>query len=99
MIRGVTNADNPDTARILANLYSTLLNYASTSIKEPSAQKVLNALAITAEGDEVLVRADFPQQMVMDLIREQMKPKQMAMSTSEAPAKPVTKRRRTRRKQ
>lgn len=99
MIRGVTNADNPDTAKILANLYSTLLNYAATSIKEPSAHKVLNALAITAEGDEVLVRADFPQQMVIELIREQMKPKQATASTSEAPAKPTTKRRRTRRKQ
>jgi len=101
MIRGVSNADNPDTARILANLYSTLLNYAATSIKEPSAQKVLNALAITAEGDEVLVRADFPQQMVMDLVRQQMKPKQAAADVTkpETPAKPVTKRRRSKRKQ
>jgi hypothetical protein len=99
MIRGVSNADNPDTAKILANLYTSLLHYAATSIKEPSAEKVLNALAITAEGDEVLVRADFPQQMVADLIREQMKPKQMEATTSAPPAKPAVKRRRTRRKQ
>lgn len=99
MIRGVSNADNPDTARILANLYSGLLRYAATSIKEPSAQKVLNGLAITAEGDEVLVRADFPQQMVAELIRQQMKPKQKEATKASTPAKPATKRRRPRPKQ
>jgi len=97
MIRGVTNADNPDTAKILANLYSGLLHYASSSIPDPSAQSLLKGLAITAEGDEVLLRADFPQQMVIELIQQKMKPK--AMATAEKPSvKPVVKRRRTRRR-
>ena len=101
MFRGVSNADNPDTAKILANLYTGLLQYATSSIKDPGAQSVLKGLAITAEGDEVLLRADFSQQMVMEMIKQQMKPRQMeAASTSTSTiTKPAVKRRRTRRRQ
>jgi hypothetical protein len=98
VIRGVSNADNPDTAKILANLYSSLLRYAATSIPDPSAQSLLKGLAITAEGDEVLLRADFPQQMVIDLIQQKMKPKAMEATAEKSAAKPVVKRRRTRRR-
>lgn len=100
MFRGVSNADNPDTAKILANLYTGLLQYATSSIKDPGAQSVLKGLAITAEGDEVLLRADFSQQMVMEMIKQQMKPKQVeAASTSTSTiTKPAVKRRRTRRR-
>ncbi len=94
MIRGVSNADNPDTAKILANLYTMLLRFATGSIKEPAAQSLLNGLAITAEGDEVLVRADVPQQMVMDLIKQQMKPKMEDEATSAPPEKPAVKKKR-----
>jgi hypothetical protein len=104
MIRGVSNADNPDTAKIIANLYSGLLNYATSSIPDASAQSLLKALAITAEGDEVLLNADFPQQMVIDLIQQKMKPKVMTDSSVIAPPpvqptrKPAVKRRRARRR-
>jgi hypothetical protein len=97
MIRGVTNADNPDTAKILANLYSGLLQYATKSIPDASAQSLLKGFAITAEGDEVLLRADFPQQMVVDLIQKQTKPRE-ATVMAPAPAKPAVKKRRTRRR-
>ena len=98
MIRGVSNADNPDTARILANLYTGLLQYATSSIKDPEAQSVLKGLAITAEGDEVLVRADFSQRMVKDLIQKQMKPKQVEATEVKPVTKPAVNRRRTRRR-
>lgn len=105
MIRGVSNADNPDTARILANLYFGLLQFATKSVPDASARSLLAGVAVTAEGDEVLVRASFPQQMILDLIKQQMKPKQEASSSSvqaipqvEATAKPAVKRRRTRRR-
>lgn len=100
MIRGVTNADNPDTAKILAKLYSGLLKYASGSIPDPAAQSLLNGLAITAEGDEVFLNADFPQQMIIDLIQKHMKPKEAQAEATDVmtPAKPAVKRRRTRRK-
>ncbi len=99
MFRSVSNADNPDTAKILANLYSGLLQYATSSIKDPGAQSVLKGLAITAEGDEVLTRADFSQQMVIEMIKQQMKPKQIEAATSASTiTKPAVKRRRTRRR-
>jgi hypothetical protein len=97
MIRGVSNADNPDTAKIIANLYSGLLQYATSSIPDPSAQSLLRGLAIAAEGDEVLLRADFPQQMVIDLIQQKMKPKAIEATAEKPPVKPVV-RRRTRRR-
>jgi hypothetical protein len=100
-LRSVSNADNPDTAKILANLYSSLLRYATSSIKDPAAQSALNRLSITAEGDEVLTSADFPQQMVLDLIQQHMKPKQI--DTKEVTevtevTKPPVKKHRTRRR-
>ena len=98
MIRSVSNADNPDTAKILANLYSSLLHYATSSIKDPAAQSVLNKLSIAAEGDEVLFSADFPQQMVMDLIKQQMKPKQVEATEVKPITKPTGRHRRTRRR-
>lgn len=102
MFRGVSNADNPDTAKILANLYSGLLQYASSSIKDPGAQSVLKGLAITAEGDDVLLRADFSQQMVIEMIKQQMKPKQKEATATSADVvtapKPPVKRRRARRR-
>jgi hypothetical protein len=99
MLRGVMNADNPDTAKIISKLYSGFLSYAGSSIPDPSAQSLLKGFAITSEGDEVLVRADFPQQMVMDLIQRHMKPKQVEVTMPEPTVvKPVVKRRRTRRR-
>lgn len=103
MIRGMSNADNPDTARIFANLYTGLLQYASASVPDPAAQTLLKGLTITAEGDEVLVRADFPQQMILDLIKQQMRPKGMSEVNVITPApttptkRPVTRRRSRRR--
>jgi hypothetical protein len=100
MIRGMSNADNPDTAKILANLYSGLLQYATNSIKDPAAQSVLRGLAITAEGDEVLMRADFSQQIVIEMIKQQMKPKDIQATATDVVTtpKPPVKRRRTRRR-
>lgn len=99
MVRGATNADNPDTAKIMSNLYSGLLRYATSSIPDPSAQAILKGLAITAEGDEVMLRADFPQQMVMDLIHQQMNPKKAEEGAAQkTTTKPTVKRRRTKRR-
>ncbi|MDQ6651158.1 MAG: hypothetical protein M3Y84_00265 [Acidobacteriota bacterium] len=100
MVRGTVNADNPDTAKILSKLYSGILGYATNSIPDASAQSLLKGFAITSEGDEVMLRADFPQQMVMDLIQHHMKPKQVdvTMTTPTPSVKPVVKRRRARRR-
>jgi hypothetical protein len=102
MVRGAMNADNPDTAKIFSKLYSGLLGYATSSIPDPAAQTMLKGLAITAEGNEVMLRADFPQQMVLDLIHKQMAPKKDEAAAAAGPApkaraKVSVKRRRTKR--
>ncbi len=100
MIRGVSNADNPDTAKIVAKLYTGLLSYATRSIPDQSAKSILNGISITAEDDEVMVRADFAQQMIRDLIQKQMMPKKAEAATTTAtpaPVKKTTTRRRGRR--
>jgi hypothetical protein len=97
MIRGNSNADNPDTAKIFANLYAGLLQYATTSIPDEATKALLRGISITAEGDEVLLRADFAQQMLIDLIQKQMAPKKDEANVITAPpTKPAVKRRRGR---
>ena len=93
MLRGVSNADNPDTAKIISRLYSGLLGYATQSIPDPTAQSLLKNIAITAEGDEVLLRADVPQQMIVDLVQQQMTKKTAASSSTPPEKQPVKKRR------
>jgi hypothetical protein len=91
MLRGVSNADNPDTAKIISRLYSSLLAYATQSIPDANAKLLLKNIAITSEGDDVLFNADIPQQMVVELIQQQMTKKAATSTDSEKP--PVKKRR------
>lgn len=103
MLRGALNADNPDTAKIVNNLINGLLRHGTSSISDPSAQALFKALSITPQENEVVLRADVPQQTVLDFIKEQMKPKKkaedssVAPATKEPPAKKRTLRRRSRR--
>ncbi|MEP6742279.1 MAG: hypothetical protein ABJB61_07250 [bacterium] len=98
MLRGASNADNPDTAQIISKLYSGLLGYATQSIPDPSAQSLLKNIAITAEGDEVRLRADIPQQMIVELIQQKMKKTTTTGPVPEKePVKPRHLRRRARR--
>ena len=95
MLRGVSNADNPDTAKIISKLYSGLLSYATQSIPDATAQSLLKNIAITAEGDEVRLSADIPQQIVVEHIQQHMK---KSATTSPAPEKQPIKKRRSRRR-
>ncbi|MDQ1638034.1 MAG: hypothetical protein QOF62_1373 [Pyrinomonadaceae bacterium] len=97
MLRGVSNADNPDTAKIISRLYSSLLAYALQSIPDANAKLLLKNIAITSEGDEVLLSADVPQQMVVDLIQQQAT-KKAATNTDTDSEKPPVKKRRIRRR-
>ena len=100
MLRGAMNADNPDTAKIISNLVGGLLRHATSSIKDPMMTPLLNGIAVVAEGDEVMLRADVPHQMV----RDAMKPKPKVASDGAAKptepkvAKPPVKRRTSRRR-
>ena len=95
MLRGFMNADNPDTAKIMSNLFSGFLRHATSSIKDPVAQPLLKGIAIVAEGDEVMFRADVPQQLVKDMIKKQMQPKPTTSTKTEdvKVTKPTVKRR------
>ena len=100
MLRGALNADNPDTAKIINSLINGLLRQATSSVPDPAAQSLLKALSITPQENEIVVRADVPQQMVLDIIKEQMKPKKKAVDSSVAPAtkEPPTRKRPLRRR-
>jgi hypothetical protein len=102
LVRGALNADNPDTARIFNSLINGLLRQATSSVSDPAAQSLIRALSITPLENEIVVRADVPQQTVVDMIKEQMKPKKKAEdsaapATKEPPAKKRPVRRRSRR--
>ncbi len=95
MLRGALNADNPDTATIIKGLVAGLVRQATSFVPDKTAQSALQNLSITAEDNEVVLRADWPQQMVVDFIKEQMKP----TSTAKKPAKKsVTRKRKPGRK-
>jgi hypothetical protein len=100
MLRGAMGADNPETATIMNNLLSGLLRQATSYVPDKSGQTVMNSFQLTAKDNEVVLSADFPQQMVIDFIKTQLKPKkEEATATSAAkPAakKPVVRRKRRR---
>jgi hypothetical protein len=95
MLRGAVNEDNPDTAKIFSNLFSGMLRFALSNIKDPAMQSLANNIAIAAEGDEVIVRADLPQQMVIEMVKKAMAPapKKAEPAAPEKPKTPVRRRR------
>lgn len=88
-LRAMMNADNPDTAKIINNLLSGLLQQGLSSIPDKSAQAMLKGVTMTPEGNEVVLQADFPQQMVVDMIRQQMMPKKKDAVAPLPPKRPV----------
>lgn len=95
MLRGAVNEDNPDTAKIFSNLFSGMLRFGLSNIKDPAMQSLANNIAIAAEGDEIIVRADLPQQMVIEMVKKAMAPppKKAEPPAPEKPKPPVRRRR------
>jgi hypothetical protein len=95
MLRGLINADNPDTAKIVNNLIAGLMAQAA-SIPDPAAQTALKSVKFTAEDNDVVVRADIPQQMVLDFIKQQTAPKKevVAVPAKTKKKQPVRRKRR-----
>ncbi|HEY6120471.1 MAG TPA: hypothetical protein VIV66_10950 [Pyrinomonadaceae bacterium] len=96
-LRGAMNADNPDTAKIISNLLGGFLkSMAPENGDAKSFPSMLRRMSLVARDNEVVLDAEFPQQMVADLIREHMKPKQQITTTKPAEVtSPVKKPRRT----
>lgn len=86
LFRGAMNADNPDTAKIISNLLSGLIQQTISAIPDKAAQSAFKSLSIKQQENEVVLSADIPQQIVVDLIKEQAKAKVEATPT----AKPLT---------
>ena len=93
-VRGAMNADNPDTAKIITNLLSGLMKTDISAIPDKTAQTILKGLKLTAKENEVRIEADFPLQMIVDLIREQSKPTEATPPAKKKPRRPVQRKRR-----
>ena len=94
-LRGAMNADNPDTAKIINNLLSALMQTGISSIPDKNAQTILQALKMFARENEIVLEADIPEKTVADFIRSQSTPKKEPAKSS-APAKRPVRKKRTR---
>lgn len=92
-LRGAMNADNPDTAKIINGLLTTLLEQAISSVPDKNAQSVLKGFRMLPKESEVVLEAEIPEQVVADFVREQMAPKQPTTPAPKPATHPVRRRR------
>jgi hypothetical protein len=92
-VRGAMNADNPDTAKIINNLLSGLIQQGISSIPDKNAQTILQMVKMFARENEIVWEADIPDKTVADFIRTQTTPKKEEPKTSAPPKRPVRKKR------
>ena len=97
MLRGFVNADNPDTAKIMNSLIQGVMAQASMSM-DAATQSALKSIQFSAENNDVVLRADVPQQMVLDFIKRQSAPKAETPTTTPPVKKKPTVRRKPRRR-
>lgn len=94
-LRGAMNADNPDTAKILNNLLSGLMQQGISSVPDKQAQAILQTLKMTTRENEIVWEADIPENVVADFIRSTPKTTEAAASkpAPTTPKRPVRKKR------
>src|SRR4029078_5378210 len=85
--RGAMNADNPDTAKIINNLFSALMQQGIGAVPDKQAQSILKTLKMSARDNEVVWEADIPEKTVADFIKSTGKKDEAAVSAPEP--KPV----------
>ncbi len=71
-VRGAMNADNPNTAKIISGLLLPLAQQALSSLTGKSAESILTNFAMTAEGHELMLKADLSQPALVKFVKEQM---------------------------
>ncbi len=86
-LRGAMNADNPDTAKIINNLLSVLMQQGISAIPDKQAQTILQSLKMSARENEIVWEADVPEKTVADFLRSTGR-KAEPQTTAPAP-KPV----------
>jgi hypothetical protein len=89
-LRGAMNADNPDTAKIIYGLISTVMQQGINSVPDKQAQKILQLVKMSAKDNEIVWEADIPDKDVADFIR--MQPKAKAETKSQEATKPTPRR-------
>ena len=92
-VRGAMNADNPDTAKIIYNLFSGLMQQGINAVPDKQAQTILQSLKMSPRESEIVWEADIPEKVVADFLKP--KPATPATSTKPAP-RPPARRKRTR---
>jgi hypothetical protein len=94
-LRGAMNADNPDTAKIISGLFASLLTAGIENVPDKQAQTVLQNIRLAPRDNEIVVEADVPQQMLIDLFNAPPTPKAVpAASAAPPPKRPVRKKHR-----
>lgn len=98
--KGAMNADNPDTAKIINNLFSVLMQQGIGAVPDKQAQAILKTLKMSARDNEVVWEADIPEKTVADFLKSTGKKEAAAVSAPEPKPvkarKPVLPRKRTR---
>jgi hypothetical protein len=98
-VRGSMNADNPDTAKLITGILSGVMkSFGSEDADVKSFPSMLRMMTLTASDAEIVLQADFPQQVVADFLKEQMKPKVVPTPNVTSPKAPVRKRRTARKR-
>ena len=91
-LRGAMNADNPDTAKIINNLLSGLMQQGISSIPDKNAQTILQTLKMFPRENEIVWEADVPVKVVADFIKTKSAAKKEEPK-SVAPKRPVRRKR------
>jgi hypothetical protein len=91
--RGAMNADNSDTAKIINNLLSGLIQQGISAIPDKEAQTILQSLRMSAKDNEIVWEADVPVKVIADFIRTKSATKKDPAKTSAPARRPVRKKR------
>jgi len=94
-LRGAMDADNPDTAKIIYNLFSGLMKEGINAVPDKDAQKILQLVKMSARDNEIVWEADIPDKDVAEFIRMQPKAKAEAKEPPKPAAKRTIRRKRT----
>jgi hypothetical protein len=91
-LRGAMNTDNPETAKIIHGLISSLLEPAISSVPDKEAQSILKSIKMSPRENEIVLEADVSHETIAKFVREQTQPKATTPTTSTTPtAKPTPK--------
>ena len=96
-VRGAMNADNPDTAKIMYNLFSGLMQQGINAVPDKQAQTILQSLKMSPRESEIVWEADIPETVVAEFLKPKPRTPTTATKPTTKPApRPATRRKRTR---